>query len=381
MDGQKRGFEEDETPQSKRVKVTHDNGMNAPTAYKQQMVVREDRAMQLIESTRDTDQAAAMPERTSWLPAPTMLLEGHSSFVFTTQFSQDGSLLASAGLDPDVLVWNTDPSLDSDDNFVTSMLLKGHSGAVLQLKFAHADATKLFTASADRTASMFDLETGERVKRYRHDGVVNSISVSRRGDLALLTGSDDCTCKLWDARSHSAIVSVEGDYQVLAVALSDDGTQAFTGGIDEVIRCYDLRKADKVLYEMAGHTDSVTGLDVSKDGRFLLSNAMDNTLRSWDIRPFTTSRSREVGVFVGHQHDFTKQLLRCAWSPDGNKVTCGSSDCFVNVWDVRTRSLLYKLPGHKGSVNEVCFHPADPIIASCGNDKQIYVGEFAAADE
>ena len=36
----------------------------------------------------------------------------------------------------------------------------------------------------------------------------------------------------------------------------------------------------------------------------------------------------------------------------------------------------YKLPGHNGSVNEVSFHPKEPIIASAGSDKKIYLGEI-----
>lgn len=49
----------------------------------------------------------------------------------------------------------------------------------------------------------------------------------------------------------------------------------------------------------------------------------------------------------------------------------------VYVWEVASRKLLYKLPGHNGSVNEAAFHPQEPIVASAGSDKQIYVGELA----
>lgn len=34
---------------------------------------------------------------------------------------------------------------------------------------------------------------------------------------------------------------------------------------------------------------------------------------------------------------------------------------FVYIWDTTTRRILYKLPGHAGSVNEVAFHPEEPI--------------------
>ena len=73
---------------------------------------------------------------------------------------------------------------------------------------------------------------------------------------------------------------------------------------------------------------------------------------------------------------FEKNLLRCSWSPDGSKVTAGSGDRYVYVWDTTSRRILYKLPGHAGSVNEIDFHPFEPIIASGSSDKRIYLGEI-----
>lgn len=37
---------------------------------------------------------------------------------------------------------------------------------------------------------------------------------------------------------------------------------------------------------------------------------------------------------------------------------------FVYIWDTTSRRILYKLPGHAGSVNEVAFHPEEPIGGS-----------------
>jgi len=56
-----------------------------------------------------------------------------------------------------------------------------------------------------------------------------------------------------------------------------------------------------------------------------------------------------------------QNLLRVAWSADGGHVSAGSGDRFVYIWDTTSRRILYKLPGHAGSVNEVDFHPFEPI--------------------
>ena len=60
----------------------------------------------------------------------------------------------------------------------------------------------------------------------------------------------------------------------------------------------------------------------------------------------------------------SQNLLRCAWSPDGSKIAAGSADRFVYVWDTTSRRILYKLPGHTGSINDVDFHPNEPICKS-----------------
>lgn len=87
---------------------------------------------------------------------------------------------------------------------------------------------------------------------------------------------------------------------------------------------------------------------------------MDNTLRIWDIRPYAP-QERCTTVITGHQHNFEKNLLHCSWSPDGEMVAAGSSDRFVYMWNTATRKIVYKLPGHLGSVNDVDFHKIEPI--------------------
>ncbi len=80
-------------------------------------------------------------------------------------------------------------------------------------------------------------------------------------------------------------------------------------------------------------------MKLSPDGRHLLSNGMDHTVRQWDVRPFVADpNQRQVGVYVGLQHDMQKNMLRCSWSPDGSKISAGSADNFVNIWDTSSQN-------------------------------------------
>ena len=128
---------------------------------------------------------------------------------------------------------------------------------------------------------------------------------------------------------------------------------------------------------LTGHIDTVTGLSISPDGSYLLSNSMDASLRSWDIRPFVVDEANRCEkIFLGASHGAEKNLLRCAWSPDQNFVTCGSANRNMQIWDAMTTKLVYCLGGHKGSVNDAIFHPLEPIVATCSTDKQILLGEL-----
>lgn len=84
-------------------------------------------------------------------------------------------------------------------------------------------------------------------------------------------------------------------------------------------------------------------------------------MRIWDVRPFVAGGNRQVKLLEGAPHGIEKNLIRPCWSPDGLHIMCGSGDRTVVVWAVSSSRIIYKLPGHKGCVNQVDWHPNEPI--------------------
>lgn len=117
-----------------------------------------------------------------------------------------------------------------------------------------------------------------------------------------------------------------------------------------------------VAYSLIGHTDTITSLQTSPDSQSLLSNSHDSTVRTWDIRPFAPA-DRQIRTYDGAPTGMEKNLLRASWDPTGKKIAAGSGDRTMVVWDTATGKLLSKLPGHKGAVNDVRFHPGDEPIS------------------
>jgi WD40 repeat protein len=74
-----------------------------------------------------------------------------------------------------------------------------------------------------------------------------------------------------------------------------------------------------------GHTDSVSSLAFSPDGRWLASGSIDRTVRIWDV-----AARRTVAVLREHLAD----VVAVAWSPDGRRLATASQDGAVRLWDV-----------------------------------------------
>ncbi|TPX75336.1 hypothetical protein CcCBS67573_g03378 [Chytriomyces confervae] len=314
-------------------------------------------------------------QRTSGLAAPIMLLTGHESEVFSAKFSPDGQSIASASFDRLVYLWNTYGDCKNYN------VLRGHKGAVLEVQWS-ADGRRVYSASSDKMVAAWDVETGERIKKCKgHSSFVNTCDVSRSGTELAVSGGDDNKVFIWDIRQKNAAHIFTDKYQVTSVTFSKDSSLVFSGGIDNVIKAWDMRKPGVVSYSLTGHTDTITGLRVSPDGSSLLSNAMDNTVRVWDIKPFAAgSAGRMLKSFEGAPHGLEKHLLKPCWSSDGEFIAAGSADRSVVVWDANLNRIVYKLPGHKGCVTEVDWHPTEPIILSASNDKTLFLGEVNPAE-
>ncbi|ODN00958.1 U5 small nuclear ribonucleoprotein 40 kDa protein, partial [Orchesella cincta] len=299
------------------------------------------------------DASGPKPKRTSSLLSPIMLLEGHAAEILCARFSPKGDVLASAGSERCVYLWQTYGECDS------AIMQPPHGGTICDLRF-NFDGTALYTASVDKTVGVWDVSTGSRIKRLKgHTNFVNAVGEAKTGPPLVVSGSDDAQVRVWDIRRRGSVVNLNSVYQVTAVSFGESAQQIVSGGIDNEIKVWDLRKAE-IAFTLKGHTDTITCLDLSPDGSYVLSNSMDGTMRIWDIRPFAP-RERCMKVFQGHSHGFEKYLLKCAWSKDGQRVASGSSDRYVYVWDSNSRQIQYQLPGHEGSVVGVDFHPDEPI--------------------
>lgn len=148
-------------------------------------------------------------------------------------------------------------------------------------------------------------------------------------------------------------------FPITSVCFSNTNELLFAAGNNHSIHAWDIR-ANRVLFTLRGHLNTITGISLSQDGTQLLSNAMDNKVRIWDVTSSVADTHRLRATLEGAVHGSELHLIRPAWSKDGSMVGTGSGDGTVVLWNTYTHQITYRHPSHKGSTNAIDFHHTEP---------------------
>jgi len=289
-----------------------------------------------------------------------LTLHGHTGSVYSVAFAPDGKRLVTGSADKTAKVWDADTGRAA---LTLTLTLKGHTDYVSSVAFS-PDGQRLVTVSRDMTAKLWDAHTGREIRTLRgHTRFVTSVAFSPDG-MRLVTGSADHTAKVWDAHTGRELWTLKGHtYLVLSVAFSPDGQRLITGSYDQTAKVWDAHTGREAL-TLKGHRRWVRATAFSPDGKRLVTGSGDQMAKVWDAHT-----GREVLALKGHPG----RVSSVAFSPDGKRLATGSDDKTAKVWDAHTGREIQTLKGHTDSVSSVAFSPNGERLVTGSRDKTVKV--------
>jgi WD40 repeat protein len=273
-------------------------------------------------------------------------------------FSPDGKTLATGDGDGSVSLWEVTTGQEVKR-------LKGHTDVVTSVAYS-PDGKMLALGSEDKTVRVWEVATGQEVKQLTgHTGMVTAVAYSPDGK-TLASGSWDGTVRVGGVATGQEVKQLTGHTSmVTAVAYSPDGKTLASGSWDGTVRVWEVATGQEVK-RLAGHTKWVTAVAYSPDGKTLASGSWDNTVRVWEV-----ATGQEVRRLTGH----TAEVSSVAYSPDGQTLASGSEDNTVRVWEVATGQEVQRLTGHTKAVTSVAYSPDGKTLASGAWDNTVRVWE------
>lgn len=295
--------------------------------------------------------------------------------VLNGDFSPDGKLVATAGMDRTVKV------SDALTGQFQYELVEGHSRPVGDVAIS-PDGRLVLTASSDGTACLWDLKSLCQVAVLTgHKGLVDTAQFSADGTRILTLSTSDRTARIWNTATGAEIASFsdpgirdlrEDRTGLTSAAFSADETALLLGTRIGRVVVQPIAGGEPKI--MTGHRDVVTDVVALPGGEYAISSSLDRTCIFWNL-----STGAEERPGLGHPNGVTSLSL----SPDGKQLaTSVISDPQVRIWDVSTRRRTAVQPSPaNGSIGAIAWNADGSLVAVGSALGRVHVWNASTGEE
>ena len=273
------------------------------------------------------------------------VVEAHTGSTIDIEFSRDGTILATAGVDGAARVWEI-----QNGKLREALALRGHSNPVMSASFS-GNAMKLVTVGErQQEARVWDVSPAGRGEVLtlpgpeKSGGFSGGIAFTPDGRLVAPSGPAG-TVRVWNAKTGAELLVLDGHARgdartrdVIGVDVSPDGSRIATAGADGSARVYDAVSGKELLAVRGRHCDRERGCTVNRavfspDGTTIATTGADATVRTHGGRYGPRAQACSVATT---RRD---QTFSVEWSSDGTRLVASGTSGW-RIWDVESGRVL-----------------------------------------
>lgn len=287
-------------------------------------------------------------------PAPSILLRSvraHTDWVQAVALTADGRMMASAGNDKSIRIWDTGSG-------APVRVVQGYAANALAYSL---DGRWLAAAGADGAVRLWDAKTGAAHSEWRGDGQALFCLAFSPDSKKLAAAGKDRTVFVWDMTQGGRKGFDGHQADVYALAFAPDGKTLASGGADRTLRLWDLVRNEE-LASLTGHKDKILSLTFAANGTRLASGDGGHMVRIWDTKNY--SQLHAVS-------DLPAPVLALAFSPDGSWLVAGTADKTIQIIDADLGRSTATLTGHTDYVQALALSADGAMLASGSRDYSV----------
>lgn len=190
----------------------------------------------------------------------------------------------------------------------------------------------------------------------------------------VVSGCDDNTIKIWGVKDGKLLRTLQGHTDIVtSVAISPDGKYIVSGSgkRDGTIKVWKLINSN-LINTIKGHSLLISSTAITPDGKYIVSGGWDNKIKIWELESGSL-----VKEFEEHEGNLNKEkegfVNSVAISPDGKYIVSGSGDNTIKVWRLEDGSWVRTLNGHEGPILSVAISHGGKYIVSGSSDGTIRI--------